>query len=153
MMKKIHRTIFQLRRDKLSEWEKFNPILRVGEPGYAYDANIFKIGDGVNTWQDLPTQGSNISDDILSRLEALENGASLPNAELLSTITEEKISSWDEAEKNAKEYADKLFSEVGEIQTQKIEQLEKEMKTKVTEDDVLKIVNGISGAVVEVIEF
>lgn len=141
MMKKIHKTIFQLRRDTSSEWKKYNPILRVGEPGYAYDTNVFKIGDGINHWNDLLAQGADVSDEILSRLEALENGASLPNSELLSTITEKMVSSWENSEKNAKEYADELFSEVDEIPIQKIEQLEEELQEKVTEDRVLEIVN------------
>lgn len=153
MMQKINRTIFQFRRDTLAEWKKYNPILRVGEPSYAYDENIFKIGDGVNHWTDLPAQGSAVSSDILSRLEALENGASLSNSELLSTITEEMVSSWDSAEANAKEYAENLFSKVDAVPIQKIEQLEKEMETKVTEEEVLEIVGGVSGLTSEIIEF
>lgn len=38
-----------------------NPILKDGEPGWAKDTRIFKIGDGVTPWNDLPTQGG---DDI-----------------------------------------------------------------------------------------
>lgn len=152
-MKKIHKTIFQLRRDTSSEWNKYNPILRVGEPGYAYDTNVFKIGDGINHWNDLPVQGNSISEEILSRLEALENGASLPNSELLSTITKEMIYSWDSSETNAKKYADSLFANVDTLPIQKIEQLEQDMKAMVTEDRVLEIVNEVASKDEEIIKF
>jgi hypothetical protein len=35
--KKILRTVFKLRRATEQEWEEVNPILDLGEPGYAYD--------------------------------------------------------------------------------------------------------------------
>lgn len=40
----------------MSEWESFNPILETGEPAYAYDVNIFKIGDGIHSWKQLEPQ-------------------------------------------------------------------------------------------------
>ena len=47
------KTVFQLRRGTSAEWEAVNPILRVGEPGFATDTNVFKIGDGKTPWKDL----------------------------------------------------------------------------------------------------
>ena len=35
-------------------WEETNPILSEGEPGWATDAYILKIGDGKLRWNDLP---------------------------------------------------------------------------------------------------
>lgn len=48
----------QYRRDTAARWAEFNPILLEGEVGYVTDnPNQYKIGDGVNTWNDLPLRG------------------------------------------------------------------------------------------------
>ena len=52
-MAEIITTTFKLRRGTLQEWENKNPILADGEPGWAIDAKILKIGDGKTTWKDL----------------------------------------------------------------------------------------------------
>lgn len=51
--RKIKVTI-QLRRDSLENWNKNNPILRVGEMSYVTDLGKCKIGDGQTHWVDLP---------------------------------------------------------------------------------------------------
>ena len=51
--RKTIKTIFKLRRALESEWEEHNPVLDLGEPGYAYDTRVLKIGDGVTHWNDL----------------------------------------------------------------------------------------------------
>ena len=48
------KTTFQFKRGLLLRWETTNPILTAGEPGWATDANILKIGDGVHPWTELP---------------------------------------------------------------------------------------------------
>ena len=52
-MRKVYKTTFKLRRGKAENWEKNNPILQEGEPGFALDTNILKIGDGKTKWLDL----------------------------------------------------------------------------------------------------
>ena len=48
----------QQRRDTAARWEQFNPILLEGEVGYVTDdPNLYKIGDGVHAWNDLPLRG------------------------------------------------------------------------------------------------
>ena len=47
-----HRTIL-LRHDTMEEWVKHNPTLGCGEAGYAYDVNVFKVGDGATPWTEL----------------------------------------------------------------------------------------------------
>ena len=47
-------TVFKIRRGLKKNWEKNNPILEVGEPGFVIDENRLKIGDGVTPWIDLP---------------------------------------------------------------------------------------------------
>lgn len=51
----------KFRRDTSAKWEKVNPLLASGEPGYEKDTGKFKIGDGVYSWNDLGyfTQGDN----------------------------------------------------------------------------------------------
>lgn len=58
-MAEILRTTFQLRRGYESAWNKNNPILAPGEPGFVIDKNILKIGDGVKTWKELKPIGGN----------------------------------------------------------------------------------------------
>ena len=48
----------QLRRDTKANWESYNPILLEGEPGHVLDyPNLYKMGDGVHAWNDLPYRG------------------------------------------------------------------------------------------------
>jgi hypothetical protein len=42
------------RRGLQSQWEESNPILAIGEFGFAYDQNIVKVGDGETRWSYLP---------------------------------------------------------------------------------------------------
>jgi hypothetical protein len=43
-----------LRRDTSARWQRNNPTLRLGEPGYETDSRKIKIGDGVSPWTILP---------------------------------------------------------------------------------------------------
>lgn len=48
----------QQRRDTAARWAQFNPVLLEGEVGYVLDSpNQYKIGDGVNAWNNLPLRG------------------------------------------------------------------------------------------------
>jgi hypothetical protein len=44
----------KLRRGILADWERVNPVLADGEPGWAIDAFILKVGNGELRWNDLP---------------------------------------------------------------------------------------------------
>lgn len=46
-------TRFQLKRGMSEAWERNNPILAAGEPGWTLDTHILKIGDGKTKWLDL----------------------------------------------------------------------------------------------------
>lgn len=52
-MTEIITTRFQLRRGYEATWNKNNPILQNGEPGFVIDLNKIKIGDGKTPWRDL----------------------------------------------------------------------------------------------------
>jgi hypothetical protein len=43
----------QQRRGTSEQWTLANPILAEGEIGFETDSNQFKLGDGVNRWEDL----------------------------------------------------------------------------------------------------
>ena len=56
-MDKIHARIQESVYTK-AEWEVANPILLKGEKGFVSDdPNLFKIGDGVTAWNNLPWRG------------------------------------------------------------------------------------------------
>ena len=63
----VIKTTFLLKRSTLAKWNALNPILEQGEPGFAYDANILKIGDGITPWKDLlPPNGDSSTSQIIS---------------------------------------------------------------------------------------
>jgi len=47
----------QLRRGPAAEWTSANPVLAQGEIAVELDTSLFKIGDGVTAWRDLPYGG------------------------------------------------------------------------------------------------
>jgi hypothetical protein len=47
----------QFRRGTAAEWASVNPILALAELGLEIDTNLFKIGNGVDNWNDLPYGG------------------------------------------------------------------------------------------------
>jgi hypothetical protein len=46
-------TRIQFRRGTAAEWALANPVLAQGEMGIELDTLQFKLGDGVNNWNDL----------------------------------------------------------------------------------------------------
>ena len=44
----------QLRRDTAINWAAENPILSAGEMGIETDTHLFKFGDDITAWNDLP---------------------------------------------------------------------------------------------------
>ena len=56
-------TQFRLKRGTAEAWARNNPILATGEPGWATDSKVLKIGDGKTHWNDL-TYVVNVSDYV-----------------------------------------------------------------------------------------
>jgi Major tropism determinant N-terminal domain len=52
---------FLLRKDTLATWSASTVILAKGEPSVVTDTGQMKIGDGVNTWLNLPYVGTGAS--------------------------------------------------------------------------------------------
>lgn len=75
-MAEIIKTTFQLRRGQKKVWEKNNPLLAAGEPGYELDTHKVKIGDGSSLWKDLPYVGEHNIISYASRKDfpAVGNG-------------------------------------------------------------------------------
>lgn len=67
-MARVFKTTFKLRRGLLEAWERNNPILAKGEPGFVLDKNALKIGDGVTPWKDLEYIGLN-QEDLAKAIE------------------------------------------------------------------------------------
>lgn len=42
------------RQDTKQNWQTVNPLLESGEFGYDSDAMDFKVGNGIDTWNQLP---------------------------------------------------------------------------------------------------
>ena len=73
-------TRMQQRRGTAAQWTGANPILAAGEIGFESDTNQFKIGDGVNHWEDLSyfknleDLGGSLDDYILLTQKGSANG-------------------------------------------------------------------------------
>lgn len=64
MATQVLKTLFQLKRGLAEAWERNNPILAPGEPGWTLDTHVLKIGDGVTAWKDLePISGIEINEN------------------------------------------------------------------------------------------
>lgn len=49
-MAEVINTAFQLKRGLANAWQRNNPILAAGEPGWTLDTHVLKVGDGVTPW-------------------------------------------------------------------------------------------------------
>lgn len=66
-MATVINTTFKLKRGTAARWAEVNPILAQGEPGFVYDKNQLKIGDGVTPWNDLPfIYGQSTEEDVIN---------------------------------------------------------------------------------------
>ena len=78
-MATVIKTTFRLKRGTAARWAELNPILDQGEPGFVYDINRLKIGDGVTPWNDLPyIDGKSAVTNYSSSADFPQNGD--PNA-------------------------------------------------------------------------
>lgn len=68
-MASIIKTTFQLKRGKAATWQRLNPVLAIGEPGYETDTGALKIGNGQDAWLDLPYLSTGEAGEILASLQ------------------------------------------------------------------------------------
>lgn len=80
-------TRMQQRRGTYQQWFDYNPILSAAEIGWESDTNKFKIGDGINHWNDLSyflsidTLGGSLDDYIPLTSLGAANGVAQLNAQ------------------------------------------------------------------------
>lgn len=64
MATQVLNTRFQLKRGLAEAWNRNNPVLAPGEPGWTLDTHVLKIGDGATAWKDLePIGGVEINEN------------------------------------------------------------------------------------------
>lgn len=78
----------RVRRSTTAEWEADDPILLEGEVGYDTVERLFKVGDGVNHWTDLPFSVPEVTDGAIASL--IETGTET-NAALVATVAQLKV--------------------------------------------------------------
>lgn len=84
----------QLRRGTTDEWETTNPVLHNGEPGFDWQTDILKIGDGSTSWNDLP---------------AIQGGSGIPGKSAYEVAVEEGFVG------TVQEWLDSLVGEQGPV--------------------------------------
>jgi hypothetical protein len=57
-------TEIRARKGTAAAWASANPVLGSGEPGFATDTHVLKIGDGVATWKNLPAHMAKMLDTV-----------------------------------------------------------------------------------------
>jgi hypothetical protein len=94
-------TRMQQRRGTAAQWTEADPILAAGEIGFETDEGKLKIGDGTNTWSDLPYfvnetgLGGSLEGYVLETQVGVANGVAsldaqgrVPIAQLANVITD-----------------------------------------------------------------
>lgn len=115
MATQVISTTFQLKRGLAAAWERANPILAPGEPGWTLDTHILKIGDGITPWNDLSSiSGANINPnkDYYTQKE-IDEIIALTKASLLEAIRIEEERAKQAEAVNAKTIADILNENTG----------------------------------------
>lgn len=115
MAKEVISTTFQLKRGLASAWERANPILAPGEPGWTLDTHVLKIGDGITPWNSLTTiPGANVNPDKdYYTQKEIDEIIALTKASLLEAIKIEEERAKRAEEANAKSIADILNENTG----------------------------------------
>ena len=80
-------TELQLRRDSTLNWYASNPRLALGEPGVDMDLHRFKIGNGIDRWNELPY----MDDDLYKLLNEQDQKTADKVQDLLNKIAANKL--------------------------------------------------------------
>jgi hypothetical protein len=85
-------TKIQLRRDTSDNWAGTNPILAQGEPGVELDTKKMKVGDGIQSWNDLDYVASGTSENsttnMFVKIDGLDNNIGPNAAGVISVSTD-----------------------------------------------------------------
>lgn len=66
MATQIIKTTFKFKRGSAQVWAGLNPILAQGEPGFEYDTGLLKIGNGIDSWNDLSYVNNNNESSVVN---------------------------------------------------------------------------------------
>lgn len=105
-MAEVLTTRFQMRRGYAEAWERNNPILAPGEPGWTLDTCVLKIGDGSTPWNSLSAAQN--SEEIMNLLTALNDEI----IEIKQTIIPNIKTLIETETKRAKEAEDELDKKI-----------------------------------------
>lgn len=126
-MATVYKTTFQLRRGKAEVWEKNNPILARGEPGFVIDKNRLKIGDGVTPWTDLEYFG----EDNVFNANTINDFPIVGKSDVIYKAEEEKcLYQWNSTERKydllsvGETVIEELRTEIDEIKENFISKIE-----------------------------
>ena len=93
-MAEVQNHIYRLKRGTAQRWIEVNPILQQGEPGFEYDTNRLKIGDGFTPWTNLPYINSDIDVKGQEEMITVATYSDLPkvgNEMKLYRVVEDKL--------------------------------------------------------------
>lgn len=94
-MAQIVNITYQLKRGYSNRWIEVNPTLKQGEPGFEIDTGKLKIGNGIDSWVNLPYIGDSSESEIIS----VETKNMLPEVGDISfiyrVIDEKNIYQWN----------------------------------------------------------
>lgn len=65
----------KIRRDTKENWNKYNPVLSLGEFGYETDTKQLKIGDGETVWSSLSYYRGYFTEEMQTKLNGIQAGA------------------------------------------------------------------------------
>lgn len=83
---------YRLRRDRTAaQWVADNPVLYLGEPGCESDTVLFKVGDDVTAWNDLPYANGRVIGFCISNGDTSTNAGPTLIAPNSGTITKCKL--------------------------------------------------------------
>ena len=85
----------------LAQWDSKNPVLGLGEPGFASDVFRLKVGDGVTAWKDLPwLTGEGGSKQEIISADSSANFPTIGDSSLIyKSYTDKTLYQWNEEEK------------------------------------------------------
>ena len=87
MATQILNTQIQIKRGTAEAFERVNPILAAGEPGWAIDTKDLRVGDGITPWNDL----NSLSSAVMIYFDTKNKVSSHTAYELNSYLADGKI--------------------------------------------------------------
>lgn len=111
----VIKTTFKFRRGTEAAWLKNNPVLAAGEPSFVIDKFLFKIGDGVTAWKDLPYPNEDVGKTSggIFNAPTLADFPEVGNSEIIYKAQEEKkLYQWNS---NLQSYEELTSSNNGDI--------------------------------------